>query len=77
MWTKKYETGKYFANYEYFYFLQTNTLEFYSRYSKDALMPVICQMAKNLIKSETCGFRKFTVSKYSSHKLMKIAKVSA
>jgi len=52
----------------------TNTLEFYSRYSKDALMPVICQMAKNLIKSETCGFRKFTVSKYSSHKLMKIAK---
>jgi len=54
----------------------TPTLEFYSTYNKDALMPVIRRMCKNLSNATQSQEEtmKFIHSKYSHKKLMKIAK---
>uniref|UniRef100_H2ZC11 Uncharacterized protein n=1 Tax=Ciona savignyi TaxID=51511 RepID=H2ZC11_CIOSA len=51
------------------------TLEHYSTYSKEDLLPVVCHLAKNLKSAEKSSYQQAVKSKYSSHKMLKIAQI--
>ncbi|CAK8676804.1 unnamed protein product [Clavelina lepadiformis] len=51
------------------------TLEHYSTYTKEALVPVVCHLAKNLKSAESSTYQQAVKSKYSSPRLMKISQI--
>ncbi|XP_026689870.2 G2/mitotic-specific cyclin-B2-like [Ciona intestinalis] len=55
----------------------TPTLEHYSTYTKEDLIPVVCHLAKNLKSAEKSSYQQAVKSKFSSHKMMKIARIDA
>nr|ADI86226.1 cyclin b [Metapenaeus affinis] len=52
----------------------SDTLTFYSRYTEDQLMPVICKMAAVVVKSSTAK-QQAVRQKYKASKLMKISEI--
>uniref|UniRef100_H2ZC12 Cyclin N-terminal domain-containing protein n=1 Tax=Ciona savignyi TaxID=51511 RepID=H2ZC12_CIOSA len=44
-------------------------------YSKEDLLPVVCHLAKNLKSAEKSSYQQAVKSKYSSHKMLKIAQI--